>query len=313
MHNTQFRQAARQLCWIVVATAVASAFPQTLFAESDDAVELRVMSFNVRFSVAGSSEKDPANNWNNAKHARRERAVQVIRELQPDLLGLQEARIKQIEDLRKALPEFEFYGVGRDDGKRAGEFSGIFYRRSRFSCQASGSFWLSATPEKPGTTFAVPTNKIPRIASWARLTDLRSCRGFTLLNMHWDHQSEPAHDQSAALVAGRFCAIAKGLPTIVTGDFNCTEDSTAYATLVGKAEPKLRLFDSYREVHPKRSPQEASFNGWKLRTEGSRIDFVLHTREFVATKSEIVRTTYDGRLPSDHYPVLATLRLPSSN
>src|SRR5262245_38318160 len=98
-----------------------------------DPAELRVMSFNVRFAKAGHSEAATENNWNDPKYPRRERAVRVIQENAPDLLGVQEAREGQIADLKQALPEYEFYGLGRDDGKMAGEFSGIFFRKSRFT------------------------------------------------------------------------------------------------------------------------------------------------------------------------------------
>ena len=92
---------------------------------------------------------------------RRERAVRVIQESSPDLLGVQEAREGQIADFKSALPDYEFYGLGRDDGKTGGEFSGIFFRKIRFTQTAAGSFWLSATPDKPGTTFSF--NELPRI------------------------------------------------------------------------------------------------------------------------------------------------------
>src|SRR5215213_3365554 len=114
--------------------------------------DLKVMSFNVRFAKPGHSEAAAENNWQDATHPRRERAVRIIREASPDLLGVQEAREQQLTDLQAAFPEFEFYGVGRDDGKTGGEFSGIFYRKDRFTRKNAGSFWLSDRPEEPGTT-----------------------------------------------------------------------------------------------------------------------------------------------------------------
>jgi endonuclease/exonuclease/phosphatase family metal-dependent hydrolase len=270
-----------------------------------DQTDVRVMSFNVRFAKPGHSEAVSENNWNDAKFSRRERAVRVIQENSPDLLGVQEAREGQIADLKKALPDYEFYGVGRDDGKTGGEFSGIFFRKSRFTQIAAGSFWLSATPDKPGTTFSF--NKLPRIASWVRLKDNESNREFVLLNMHWDHQDENAREKAAELVRERLSAIGGDLPLVVIGDFNSFEDTPAFKTLVGKADSSGRkLADSFRELHPKRSPSEASFDGWKGTTKGSRIDFILHTSEFTPVAAEIVRKSYEGRWPSDHYPVTAT-------
>lgn len=273
------------------------------------AADIRVMSFNVRFAMPGHNESATENNWNDQEHPRRDRAVRVIREVNPDLLGVQEAREMQIKDLQQAFPEFAFYGVGRDDGKMGGEFSGIYYRKGRFTRTATGSFWLSETPEKPGTTFAAPPNRIPRIASWVRLEDAETRREFLFLNMHWDHIDELAREKSAVLVRDRVTNIAKNLPVIITGDLNSSEDTTAYATLVATYKSGRGLFDSYRQLHPQRSRDEVTFNGWKHALKGSRIDFVLCTAEFTPTAAEIFRTTYEGRLPSDHYPVTATLRL----
>jgi endonuclease/exonuclease/phosphatase family metal-dependent hydrolase len=96
------------------------------------------------------------------------------------------------------------------------------------------------------------------------------------------------------------------------GDLNAGERSAEVRTLLegsDDAAPGRRLIDSYRQLHPERKPDEASFGGWEGRTEGRRIDFILHTDAFVPTAAAVVRTSYDGRWPSDHYPVTATLRL----
>lgn len=279
---------------IAVATSTAAEF-----------ADLRVMSFNIRFAREGHSEDAAENNWGDSKYPRHERVSRVIREAAPDLLGVQEACHGQIEDLKTALPEYAFYGIGRDNGKMQGEYSGIFYRRARFMQKDAGSFWLSATAEKAGTTFSF--NKLPRIASWVRLGDSMSNRELVLLNMHWDHQDKTAREKSAALVRERLASIGKDVAVIVMGDLNTTEDTPAYKTLL-QADSGRTLIDSYRELHATRLPDEASFGGWAGKTTGSRIDFILHTAELKPTAATIDRTSYDGRWPSDHYPVTATLR-----
>jgi endonuclease/exonuclease/phosphatase family metal-dependent hydrolase len=272
--------------------------------------DLNVMSFNIRYSYGKPQEEASENDWRDARHPRRERVVRVIRENPPDILGVQEARHLQIEDLRAALPDFDFYGIGRDDGKTEGEYSGIFYLRDRFKQLEARSFWLSATPEKPGTTFYTARDAVPRIASWVRLADNQSGREIFVLNMHWDHISVPAREQSGRLVRTRLTELAEGLPAIVMGDLNAPEDSKAVTELVGtKGAAGRRLLDSFRAMHPKRTPEESTFSAWNGRTEGSRIDFILHTDELRPTAASIVRTSYDGFWPSDHYPVTATLRL----
>jgi len=299
---------------LAVATLYACALATNAWGATSDSADLLVMSFNIRLSKVDKSEAASENNWADPKYPRRERAIRVIKEYSPDLLGVQEARELQVEDLKKALPEYAFYGVGRDDGKKKGECSGVFYRKSRFEKNDAGSFWLSETPQKPGTSFYVAPKAapkaVPRVASWVKLTDKCSCRTFVFLNMHWDHISEPAREKSAALVRKRLIKLAGGLPVIVMGDLNAHEDSPAVKELVGaNGSTGRKLGDSFRELRPERSPDESSFNDWRGTLRGSRIDFILHTREFTSVAADIVRTSYDGRWPSDHYPVVATLKL----
>jgi endonuclease/exonuclease/phosphatase family metal-dependent hydrolase len=268
----------------------------------------KVMSFNIRYSHGGLDENKTENNWTDPKFPRRERVLRVIRDFMPDVLGVQEARHLQIVDLQRSLSDYDFYGIGRDDGKRGGEYAGIFYRKDQFQRIKEGSFWLSETPEKPGTTFFKAPKAVPRMASWVRLRDKPSNEEFVVLNTHWDHISDDARRKSAMLIRSRLSEICDGLPTIVMGDLNVPEDAPATRTLLGAADSADGLLiDAYRTLHPKPSPEEASFNGWEVKTAGSRIDFILHSRQFTPTAAEIVRTTYDGRLPSDHYPVTVTL------
>jgi endonuclease/exonuclease/phosphatase family metal-dependent hydrolase len=292
---------------LITQAAMAVLVPNPASAE---VIELRVMSFNIRHSKGGLDEAKTENNWTDAQHPRRERAIRVIRDYRPDVLGVQEARALQIADLREALPEYEFYGVGRDDGKTGGEFVGIFYRKDRFDRIRAGSFWLSATPQKPGTTFAKRPGPPPRMASWVRLRDKPSGREMLILNTHWDHISAEARKKSAALIRARLSKLAKGEPAIVMGDLNTPEDSAPLRELLNvNASPSRRLVDSYRKLHPQRSPEESTFNHWKGTTTGSRIDFILHTDEFTPTAAAIVRTNYDNFWPSDHYPVTTTLTI----
>jgi endonuclease/exonuclease/phosphatase family metal-dependent hydrolase len=270
----------------------------------------KVMSFNIRYSHGGLDEEKTENNWTDPEYPRRQRAIRVIRDYGPDVLGVQEARHLQIVDLREALPDLEFYGVGRDDGKTGGEYTGIFYLKNRFVRTAAGSFWLSAAPEKPGTSFYTAPGAVPRMASWVRLKDHKSGAEFLVLNTHWDHISVPARKKSAALIRDRLRTLAEGIPAIVMGDFNGPEDSAEVVELLGGGTSSGRaLYDSYRKLFPKRAADESTFGGWTGTTAGSRIDFILHTDNFTPTAAAIVRTSYEGRWPSDHYPVTATLRL----
>ena len=104
---------------------------------------IKVMTFNIR---CGSCEKpEDVNNWKNRKYL----AARVVKEQNPDLIGLQEAEKFQIDDLINLLEKYNWVGAGRDDGKNGGEFTAIFYKKDKFSNEESSTFWLSETPDKP--------------------------------------------------------------------------------------------------------------------------------------------------------------------
>lgn len=280
--------------------------------EAAEPVGLKVMTFNVRYSTGGADEAVPENNWGDSSHPRRERAIRIIRDTSPDILGVQEPRQHQIEDLRAALPEMDFYGIGRDDGHSAGEYAGIFYRKDRFTPIDQGTFWLSASPATPGTSFYTGKDSYPRIASWIKLTDKPSGRQFFVICTHWEWQDAAAREQSAQLIREKLPSLAQGLPVILLGDFNAPEDTAELLTVRGVEPPaKPQLADSYREVHPQQMPDELTYHAYEGATAGSRIDFILHSKEWEAIDAAILRASYDGRWPSDHYPVVATLRMRS--
>lgn len=257
--------------------------------------DLRVMSFNVRTSNA----KDGEDGWAH----RKEQVVQTIRAFDPDLFGTQEVRPDQHDYLVSNMADYVPVGVGRDDGKRGGEFSLILARKSRFDVLDSGTFWLSEHPDEPGSKSW--DTALTRICSWARLKDKTTGRELLYANTHFDHRGADARRKSGELLAKKLPVLAKGAPVILTGDFNAHETNPPYHALVGEG----KLIDSYREVHPKVEADEASFNGFKGEVKGMRIDWILHSPELKATSAEIVRThSAEGRYPSDHYPVTAVLR-----
>jgi endonuclease/exonuclease/phosphatase family metal-dependent hydrolase len=118
-----------------------------------------------------------------------------------------------------------------------------------------------------------------------------------------------ARRKSARLIRERVSKLAEGIPAIVMGDFNTPEDSAPLRELLGEVESGRRLLDSYRSLHREVSADESTFNHWAGTTAGSRIDFILHTEEFTPTAAAIIRANYDGRWPSDHYPITAMLRV----
>lgn len=261
---------------------------------------VKVMSFNIRYGTANDGE----NRWELRRHL----VVDTIRSFDPDLLGMQEVLEFQADYLRQQFPGYGFHGVGRDDGDRRGEYVPILFRTQRFEALGSGHFWLSETPEVPGSKSW--DAGLTRMVSWVLLRDRESDRRFVFGNTHFDNEGIEARRQSALLIRQRAAPIEAELPILLTGDFNATEDDPAYAHLVGGDRPdRPRWIDAYRAIHPARSPSERTFNNWRGQRTGSRIDWVFHTAQFMTLNAMIDYTQEDGRFPSDHFPVQAVVRL----
>ncbi|MDI1337551.1 MAG: endonuclease/exonuclease/phosphatase family protein [Lacunisphaera sp.] len=283
----------RRVC---LALAVALAVPFTVAA--DPVAPLRLMSFNVRNSAA----QDGDNAW----PRRTEQFFALIARFAPDLIGFQEVLADQHDAITAAMPDYDFVGVARNDGQRSGEWALLGFKKARFAAGPHGDFWLSETPDVPGSKSWDAA--LTRICTWVRLTDRATGRDFLYANTHFDHVGKIARQEASKLIAQRVAALAAGTPALLTGDLNINEDNPAYAVLVRPAAPDaIRWIDSYREVHPSRQSDEASAHGFKGKVLGSRIDFIFHTDHFVARASEIDRAARDGRFPSDHYPVTAVL------
>jgi len=289
----------RCLSLLLLAACATRAAPNAVRAAAQ--APLRVMSFNVRMAAAQDGE--------NAWSKRRGLFFETIEQFQPDLIGFQEVLAVQYEAIAEHLKGYAFSGVARDDGKRKGEWSLIGFRRDRFTTVAAGDFWLSEQPTVPGSKSWDAA--LPRICSWARLRETATGREFVYANTHFDHRGVVARKEAARVLSERLRPIAAGVPAILTGDFNINEDNPAYAALVQPARPEwIGWIDSYRTLHPRRQPDEASFHGFKGTVQGSRIDFIFHTSHFKATAAAIVRSSREGRYPSDHYPVTAVLVWP---
>jgi endonuclease/exonuclease/phosphatase family metal-dependent hydrolase len=180
------------------------------------------MTFNIRLDT-------PVDSMNNWKY-RRENAARMIRFYDADLLGTQEVLHNQLQDLLALLPEYGFAGVGRKDGKYEGEYSALFYRKSRFELLKTGNFWLSQTPEVPGSMGWDAACE--RMVTWGIFKDRETGKKFAAFNTHFDHKGKLARLNSALLLKERTGQIAGNLPVILTGDFNTTEGSEPIQALL---------------------------------------------------------------------------------
>jgi endonuclease/exonuclease/phosphatase family metal-dependent hydrolase len=269
------------------------------------------MSLNILQDI-GIPSSGSANAWiYTGGPNRRECAVQVIVDAAPDILGLQEAEGNQIEDLTttNALSAYGFYGFGRDDAAGNGLHEGILYLTNRFVRTEEGVFWLSTTPDTPGSQY--PGAAQIRIAVWATLTDLHTGRAYFVMSTHFDYASSQAREYSAGLIRERIGTMASNMPAIVTGDFNLYPYENSYDLLTNEMMPGwVVLNDSLRAVVPTESPNELTRHGFTGNTSGDRVDYIFFSPAFTALQADIDRTFYDsGRYPSDHYPVTTTLTI----
>jgi endonuclease/exonuclease/phosphatase family metal-dependent hydrolase len=276
--------------------------PITSAAAAPQASDLRVMSFNLRCPTF----IDGLNYWS----FRKELLVQTVRGFDPDVLGTQECVASQADYLRAQLAEYEFVGVGRDDGKRSGEMCGVFFKRDRFDKIDSGNFWLSDRPQKPGSKSW--GTWWTRMVTWTKLRRRDNGQTFCLFNTHFDVFGGRARLESAALLRLQMQTIAPGLPCIVTGDFNATPDSDCYrAMTVGKNPLDVKLTDTFRVAHPQEGNAECTMHSFSGKEHGPRIDWILTSGSIQTIAAKIDRNKSGLRYPSDHFPVEAIVRLPA--
>ena len=292
------------------------------FAETN--VELCVGTYNIRFA---SGDRGGANDWK----LRRDDVAALIRRLDMDVFGMQEVEPDQMEFLRGVLAEYEIVGDHRNADRATGEASPVVYRKNRFSPVSGGTFWLSETPDEPGSRGWGAFN--PRICTWVRLKDKLSDVEFCFMNAHPDSKSEHARNKGMELILMRMRDVSpKGLPIIFVGDHNCRETSDAALTVAMHLKNAM-LASETTPIGPWRT-----FNGWRWRGEeilskdalktpvkirngggefyerccGSRIDYIYVSKEVKVKYYATIAITRNGSMlyPSDHFPVMATLRFP---
>ncbi len=268
------------------------------FALALAAQPLNVATYNIRCE----NRTDDANG--NGWKVRCPAVIQLIQKYDFDLFGAQEVVANQLKDLQSNLPEYAYVGVARDDGKEKGEFSPIFYKKNAFELLKSGTFWLSPNDSMPNVGWDAA---LPRICTWAKFQPKKGA-SFWFFNLHMDHLGKVARLESAKLVLQKITTMCGHEPVILVGDFNMDQTSQGYAVIM-KSE---RLKDAYHQAIS-RNATKSTFNDYDLHQAGdSRIDHIFITTNFEVTRYDILTDTYQSdttRLPSDHYPVRAVLKL----
>ena len=274
--------------------------------ETGSTLPLRVMTFNIRFP----SPNDQGNLWTE----RREIVAAMLHEKNPDVIGIQEAYRTQLVDLARSLPEYGILGRERRGGTEE-EHCAILFRRERFMVESSGTYWLSETPDVPGSRTWWPDDH-PRIVSWAALIDLPTAQRIRVYTTHFPLSREQPERRirSANLIWSRLRAdsLPEEMPVVFLGDFNARPESEVHDLLTGKQPFEDGTRASFRDVwelaqNPVgRTSTVHGFSGTSRR-EGARIDWILVGGPVRVSGIETVTFNREGKYPSDHFPVVADL------
>ncbi|MCX6559784.1 MAG: endonuclease/exonuclease/phosphatase family protein [Candidatus Aminicenantes bacterium] len=261
---------------------------------------LAVMTFNIRYNNPG----DGPNAW----PKRQDLVASTILFHEAAVVGIQEALRGQMTDLERLLPGYGWFGRGRDDGKDGGEFNPVFYAKDHLRLLEQATFWLSATPDVPGSRGW--DGACNRIVTWGKFEEIATGRVFHFFNTHFDHIGPIARRESAGLLLRKIAAIAGGGPVVVTGDFNCTSSDEPYRILVAEASSAPPLLDARGVAAIPPYGGTRSFNGFKDGAgTGSIIDHIFVRGDVWVSRIGIIADKWDGRFVSDHYPVLAGILL----
>jgi len=263
------------------------------------AIRFKAMTFNLR--NAGSPDGE------NAWPHRVARVSEVIGEHRPLVLGVQEAYASMLDDLDPFLENYSRIGKGRDASANS-ESCAVLFDRNILELKEEGQFWLSETPEVPGSKSW--DSYFPRVATWGNFRFREHPkREFVFFNTHLDHMGVEARPEGA-LVIWKECKkhFDLGLPVILAGDFNSTPKSPAIQFLKGEVERndhRSGLKDAYASLDGGPGRSSHGFSGGEV---GEPIDYLFHSPLLESSGVQIDRRQFAGGFPSDHYPVTAEFR-----
>lgn len=259
-------------------------------AYGQEKTTLNVGSFNLRMDT----QSDKENAWPNRKEM--VKALLLYHEF--DIFGTQEGFKHQLEGILET-GKYAYVGVGRDDGKDAGEHSAILYDKKRFAVLEKGNFWFSETPDVPGKGW--DANCCNRICSWAKFEDKESGKTFFFFNSHYDHEGKVARRESSKLLLKKIKEIAGKSTFFCTGDFNASPDDEPIQILYADG-----LLNDSKKIskQPPYGP-EGTFTGYKFdAATKDRIDYVFVSDDVTVNKYGVLTDSQYGRFASDHFPVL---------
>jgi endonuclease/exonuclease/phosphatase family metal-dependent hydrolase len=258
------------------------------------AQELRIMSYNIRYDNPG----DGPNSWPN----RKDYLIRQVAHYAPDVVGTQEGLIHQLEEMDQGLEKYTFFGVGRDNGGKEGEYSAVFYREDRLELVRQETFWLSETPEKPSKGWDAALN---RVCTYGLFRHRQTGQSFYVFNTHFDHIGEQARLESVNLIIEKIKEFNReGVPSILTGDLNLEPESAPIKKLASTLE------DTYTHAGDNVYGPVGTFNGFNCDApQDRRIDYIFTSPgDFEVTGQATLGEVTGSGFPSDHFPVMADLK-----
>ncbi|UCD61071.1 MAG: endonuclease/exonuclease/phosphatase family protein [Flavobacteriaceae bacterium] len=258
-----------------------------------NAQNLTVVSYNIRLDVAS----DSLNRWDN----RKDFLIGQLNFHEPEVFGIQEGLLHQLEEIKKGMPGYNYLGKGREDGLKNGEFSAIFYNTEKLELLEENTFWLSETLELPSKGWDAA---IKRVCTYGLFRVKSSSQSFWVFNTHFDHIGEVARKESVFLIMERIRELNKqDLPVVLTGDLNLEPDHPSILLLSSAMQ------DSHLLAGNKAFGPQGTFNGFNFSEPiTKRIDYIFISKTgFQLLKYGILSDSKDLRYPSDHFPVLAKL------
>lgn len=260
-------------------------------------VNVRWCTFNIRLLT--NADREIGCHWDQ----RKARVVKFITKNKLDIVGMQEVTHPQLEYLNEKLGKtYDYVGVGRTDGKTKGEYSPIFFNRSKYEVLDKGNFWLSETPDAVGVKGWDAA--LERIASWVKLRDKKTGKIFMAVNTHFDHVGKIARKESAKLIMEKIQQIVEYNPAVVTGDFNITEFDEAYNTMTTN---RFKMKDAYHVTDRHEGATHTFHSFCRMdRQDCMKIDFIFVTPNIHVKKTYIQLEDPKHQL-SDHNPHWADL------
>lgn len=305
----------KKLIYLIVALAIVSCNP------THKTAEMNVATYNLRLSNGGDSLN--GNGWGQ----RAPYVAALIKYHDFDIFGTQEGHHHQLEELKEMMPEYDYIGVGRDDGAQGGEYAAIFYKPSRFELLDSGNFWLAEDTTKPNKGWDAACI---RICTWGKFRDKETDNEFVYFNLHMDHIGVVARAESAKLILDKIKAFPEKIPVMLSGDFNVDQNNESYLLLQNSGV----MADAYTTAELVYA-NNGTFNAFH--TDGftdQRIDHIFLSPEFKVKKYGVLTDTYRvpvseeadtmsttnfpkevslqkyvARNPSDHFPVAIRVEL----